>query len=57
VGIQVAPFGWEKGTIVKDDKIRGFLDKNEKNSVLYISFGFVAPPPSLFVLDSVKTGY
>jgi hypothetical protein len=32
------------------------LDKNEKNSVLYISFGFVAPPPSLFVLDSVKTG-
>jgi hypothetical protein len=57
VGIQVAPFGWEKATIVKDDEIRGSLDKNEKNSVLYISFGFVAPPTSLFVLDSVMTGY
>ena len=57
VGIQVAPFGWDKGIVIKDDEIRGFLDKNEKNSVLYISFGFVAPPLSLFILDSVKTGY
>lgn len=43
VGIQVAPFGWKKGIVIKDDEIRGFLDKNEKNSVLYISFGYVAP--------------
>ena len=39
VGIQVAPFGWEKGTMIQDEKIRGFLDKQEMNSVLFISFG------------------
>ncbi|KAE9362805.1 glycosyltransferase family 1 protein [Stipitochalara longipes BDJ] len=39
VGIQVAPFGWEKGAVIQDEKIQGFLEKQEKNSVLYISFG------------------
>jgi hypothetical protein len=38
-GIQVAPFGWEKGHLIKDEAIRTFLDKHEKNTVLYISFG------------------
>jgi len=57
VGIQVAPFGWEKGTVVRDYEIRGFLDKNEKNTVFCISFGFVAPASSLFILDSKKTGW
>lgn len=44
VGIQVAPFGWEKGHIIGDEGIRSFLDNHEKNSVLYISFGFVTTP-------------
>jgi len=39
VGNQVAPFGWGKGTVIQDEKIRGFLDQQESNSVLYISFG------------------
>jgi len=38
-GIQVAPFGWEKGYVIEDEKIRAFLDKHGKNEVLYISFG------------------
>ena len=39
VGIQIAPFGWEKGAVIQDEKIRGYLDKQKENSVLYISFG------------------
>jgi hypothetical protein len=39
VGIQIAPFGWEKGAVIQDENIRGYLDKQKKNSVLYISFG------------------
>ena len=39
VGIQVAPFGWEKGAMIQDEKIRDFLDLQERNSVLFISFG------------------
>ena len=39
IGIQVSPFGWEKGSVVQDENIREFLDKQENNSVLFISFG------------------
>lgn len=38
-GIQVAPFGWEKGHLIQDDAVRLFLDKHKKNEVIYISFG------------------
>jgi len=38
-GVQVAPHGWGKGHQIKNEDIRSFLDRNEKNTVLYISFG------------------
>ena len=53
VGIQVAPFGWEKGHLIEDETIRSFLDKHETNSVLYISFGFVTPS-LLFYFDDAN---
>jgi hypothetical protein len=40
VGIQVAPFAWEKGAVIRDEKVQEFLDRHERNSVIYISFGY-----------------
>jgi hypothetical protein len=39
VGIQVAPRVWDDEMVVDDNEVRSFLDKQEANSVLYISFG------------------
>jgi len=40
VGVQVAPRVWDERLHVEDIEVEAFLGKQEKKSVLYISFGF-----------------